>query len=88
MRAAFPFPSEKTSAKTHKVGRWFPREPEVKTAMSVAKTYQFRLDPTTEPDLVAQFDYVRFKRPIVPKNANLATMSDQEILRFLGDAAM
>lgn len=40
------------------------------------------------PDLLAKFDYVRFKRPIVPKNANLETMSDQEILRFLGDAGM
>ena len=44
--------------------------------------------PGGNHDLVAQFDYMRFKRPSVPQNANLATMSDQQILSFLGDAAM
>jgi hypothetical protein len=46
------------------------------------------------PDLVALFDYVRYRRPEVP--ANLAgkrlddpdAVSDADLLRFLGDAAM
>jgi hypothetical protein len=42
------------------------------------------------PDLVAQFDYVRFRRPAVPANLagrRLDSVPDQELLRFLGDAA-
>lgn len=46
-----------------------------------------------QPDLSASFDYVRFARPTVPsglRNANLSnagSVSDAQILAFLGDAA-
>lgn len=46
-----------------------------------------------QPDLSASFDYVRFARPTIPsglRNANLSnagSVSDAQILAFLGDAA-
>ena len=50
-------------------------------------------DPSSEPglpfrpDLVAQFDFARFFRPIVPDGVNPATASDAELLSFLGATA-
>lgn len=47
----------------------------------------------TQPDLAASFEYVRYARPGIPpglRNANLsnaASVSDAQILAFLGDAA-
>jgi hypothetical protein len=43
------------------------------------------------PDLVAAFDYFRFARPRVPPalaNANFSTVSDADLLSFLGAAAI
>ena len=40
---------------------------------------------TGNPDLIAKFDYVHFRRPKVPKGMNVAAASDGEILRILGD---
>jgi hypothetical protein len=39
------------------------------------------------PDLIANFDYVRFQRPKVPAGVNLGQASDAELLKFLGDTA-
>lgn len=39
------------------------------------------------PDLIAKFDYVRFRRPAVPAGLNVSRASDSELLRFLGAAA-
>ncbi len=39
------------------------------------------------PDLLAQFDYVHYRRPQVPAGKSVAQMTDQELLGFLGDKA-
>lgn len=39
------------------------------------------------PDLIANFDYVRFRRPNVPQGLNVGQASDADLLTFLGDAA-
>jgi hypothetical protein len=39
------------------------------------------------PDLVAEFDYARFVRPIVPEGVDPATASQGTLLSFLGDSA-
>jgi len=38
-------------------------------------------------DLIAKFDYVRFRRPAVPAGLNVSRASDAELLKFLGAAA-
>lgn len=40
------------------------------------------------PDLSARFDFVRFRRPQLPPRSAPARLSDSELLRFLGDAAL
>ena len=37
------------------------------------------------PDLIANFDYVRFRRPKVPAGLNVGQVSDAELLKLLGD---
>jgi len=39
------------------------------------------------PDLIANFDYVRFRRPKLPAGVNVGQASDAELLKFLGDTA-
>lgn len=40
------------------------------------------------PDLLAKFDFVRYRRPVVPAGMDVARASDAELLKFLGDSAM
>jgi hypothetical protein len=40
------------------------------------------------PDLIARFDFVRFRRPSVPAGLDAGRASDGELLKFLGDSAM
>lgn len=40
------------------------------------------------PDLVGRYDFVHYKRPKVPAGTNMATVSDQRLLQFLGDSAL
>jgi len=39
------------------------------------------------PDLIANFDYVRFRRPKVPAGVSVGQALDAELLKFLGDTA-
>jgi hypothetical protein len=77
---------------------------ELQVGMTVYTDYgsASRLDPARHnvtvirqgnPDLIASFDYFRFRRPAIPATfreralSNPAEVADAELLSFLGDAA-
>lgn len=47
-----------------------------------------QVNPGGNPDLIAQFDFVRFRRPHLQGGGSLARLSDGELLRWFGDAAL
>ena len=75
----------------------FPQTMQVGFTVYTDYSYASQLQPREQngtaikggnPDLIARFDYMRFRRPAVPAGVDVARAADADLLKFLGDSAM
>ena len=52
-----------------------------------AREHNGRVLTGGNPDLIARFDYVHYRRPVVPAGLNIGQASDPQLLSFLGETA-